>query len=111
MNHMYLFFDTETTGLPGSWKAPVTDLNNWPRMVQIAWILSDENGNRIETEGHIIRPENFSIPLEASRVHGITTERALGEGSELETVLEQFAALVYESNHRVVHNIGFGEKI
>jgi hypothetical protein len=29
---MYLFFDTETTGLPKNWKAPVTDLNNWPRM-------------------------------------------------------------------------------
>lgn len=25
---MYLFFDTETTGLPKNWKAPVTDLNN-----------------------------------------------------------------------------------
>jgi len=23
---MYLFFDTETTGLPKNWKAPVTDL-------------------------------------------------------------------------------------
>jgi len=30
---MYLFFDTETTGLPRNWKAPVTDLDNWPRMV------------------------------------------------------------------------------
>jgi uncharacterized protein YprB with RNaseH-like and TPR domain len=29
---MYLFFDTETTGLPGNWKAPVTDVNNWLRL-------------------------------------------------------------------------------
>lgn len=27
---MYLFFDTETTGLPKRWNAPVTDLENWP---------------------------------------------------------------------------------
>lgn len=33
---MYLFFDTETTGLPKNWKAPVSDLNNWPRLVQLA---------------------------------------------------------------------------
>ena len=35
----YLFFDTETTGLPRNWSAPVSDLNNWPRLVQIAWIF------------------------------------------------------------------------
>ena len=39
---MYLFFDTETTGLPRNWKAPVTHLNNWPRMIQIAWIACDD---------------------------------------------------------------------
>ena len=44
---MYLFFDTETTGLPKNWKAPVTDIDNWPRMIQIGWLLSDENGKRI----------------------------------------------------------------
>jgi uncharacterized protein YprB with RNaseH-like and TPR domain len=36
--NMYLFFDTETTGLPKNWKAPVTDLNNWPRLVQFAFL-------------------------------------------------------------------------
>ena len=53
---MHLFFDTETTGLPKNWKAPVSDLNNWPRMIQIGWILSD-NGHRIDTGSFIIKPE------------------------------------------------------
>jgi hypothetical protein len=35
---MYLFFDTETTGLPSNYKAPATDLNNSPRLVQLAWL-------------------------------------------------------------------------
>ena len=43
---IYLFFDTETTGLPKSWKAPVTDTENWPRIVQIAWILSSKESGR-----------------------------------------------------------------
>ena len=84
---MYLFFDTETTGLPRNWKAPVTDLNNWPRMVQIAWILCDDKGNRVETADYIIKPENFVIPQDASKVHGITTEKAINEGESLENVL------------------------
>ncbi len=32
----YLFFDTETTGVPKDYKAPSSDTDNWPRMVQLA---------------------------------------------------------------------------
>lgn len=108
---MYLFFDTETTGLPKNWKAPVTNLNNWPRMIQIAWILCDENGKRIEMDDYIIKPENFTIPVAASRVHGISTERANNEGVELETVLTKFNELLEKTEYLVAHNISFDEKI
>lgn len=108
---MYLFFDTETTGLPRNWKAPVTDLNNWPRMIQIAWILGDNNGNRVEADDFIIKPENFEIPIEASRVHRISTERAINEGEDLERVLNNFNELVERSDFIVAHNISFDEKI
>ncbi len=108
---MYLFFDTETTGLPRNWKAPVTDVNNWPRMIQIAWILCDEDGNRIEADDYIIKPENFEIPQDASNVHGITTERALSEGVELTEVLNRFNQLIEKADFIVAHNISFDEKI
>ena len=108
---MYLFFDTETTGLPRNWKAPVTDTNNWPRMVQIAWILSDRNGNRIKSKDYIIKPEGFKIPSDASRVHRITTERAFDEGLHLERVLNEFNELITESDVIVAHNIDFDKMI
>jgi len=108
---MYLFFDTETTGLPRNWKAPVTDLNNWPRMIQIAWILCDDKGTRIETADYIIKPENFVIPRDAAKVHGISTEKAMEEGVDLEKVLIQFNTLVEEADFIVAHNISFDEKI
>lgn len=108
---MYLFFDTETTGLPKNWKAPVTNLNNWPRMIQIAWILCDKKGNRIESSEFIIKPENFIIPLEASRIHGISTEKAMNEGKDLKTVLLAFNELVDQVDCIVAHNISFDEKI
>ena len=47
---MYLIFDTETTGLPRDFKAPITDTDNWPRCVQIAWQLHDEWGTLIESK-------------------------------------------------------------
>ena len=91
---MYLLFDTETTGLPKNWKAPVTDLNNWPRLVQLAYLFYDNNGNEISAGNHIIKPDGFIIPTDASRIHGISTEKAIQEGKTLLIVLQEFQSLV-----------------
>lgn len=108
---MYLFFDTETTGLPRNWKAPVSDLNNWPRIVQLAYLYYDTSGNEISRGDYIIRPEGFTIPPDASRVHGISTERALQEGVSLADILHNFKDLMDRSDYLVAHNISFDEKV
>ena len=105
------FFDTETTGLPRSWNAPLRDLDNWPRMVQLAWLLCDEAGNELAHASRIIRPEGYLIPLDASRVHGITTERALAEGMPLADVLDEALPQLEKAAMAVAHNISFDEKI
>lgn len=108
---MYLFFDTETTGLPKNWKAPVTDVENWPRIVQIAWIMCDSKGTELERRSYIVRPEGFSIPADAARVHGITTERALREGVVLSEVCGEFREYLDKTEYLVGHNIQFDEKV
>lgn len=108
---MILFFDTETTGLPENWKAPVTDLENWPRMVQLAYLLFDFNGKKIESEDFIIKPNGFMIPIEVSDIHGISTEKAINEGVELQNVLEKFEKIINKSSYLVSHNMSFDEKI
>ena len=107
----YFFFDTETTGIPVNWKAPVTNLSNWPRIVQIAYIICDENGNEIEFDNYIVKPDGFIIPEEASNIHGITTEKALKNGVPLKSVLEKIHNLISKSKSLVAHNINFDEKI
>jgi DNA polymerase III epsilon subunit-like protein len=108
---MYLFFDTETTGLPGNWNAPVTNLNNWPRMVQLAWLLYDQDGNKISGKDYIIKPEGFIIPADASKIHGITTERANKEGKNLIEVLQDLQLMIDQAEFLVAHNMNFDEKI
>ena len=108
---MYLFFDTETTGLPRNWRAPVTDVNNWPRLVQLAYMSYDSNGNHVSGGDFIIKPEGFTIPADASGVHRITTERAIREGHSIAGVLQHFDALVREASFLVAHNMSFDEKI
>ncbi len=104
---MYLIFDTETTGLPRDWNAPLTDLDNWPRAIQIAWQLHDELGNLVEAKDFLIRPDGFDIPYDAERIHGISTELALEQGQALEDVIAEFNEALRKSDFVVGQNIGF----
>lgn len=108
---MYLFFDTETTGLPKNWKAPITDLDNWPRLVQLAGLLYDKDGTQIAAADYIIKPDGYTIPAASSKVHGISTERAMREGESVEKVLQEFQSLLDQCDCLVAHNISFDEKV
>lgn len=108
---MYLFFDTETTGVPRNYKAPVTDLNNWPRLVQLAWLLADDAGNELSSAEYIVKPDGFTIPKEAAKIHGITTEKALESGIELALVLTKAHAAIEQASLLIAHNMAFDEKI
>lgn len=108
---MYLFFDTETTGIPRNYKAPASDLRNWPRLVQIAWLLVDEDTNEIESAEYIVKPDGFVIPGDASKVHGITTEIALQRGIDLKSVLSAITPNIGRATRLIAHNMSFDEKI
>ena len=108
---MYLIFDTETTGLPRSWVAPITDTNNWPRCIQIAWQLHDDMGKIIEHQDYLIQPEGFNIPYDAERIHGISTELAQNQGIELKEVLEKFNISLAKAKFIVGQNLGFDVNI
>ncbi len=104
---MYLIFDTETTGLPKNWKAPITDTDNWPRCVQIAWQLHDKYGKLIEHQDYLIIPEDYNIPYDAEQIHGISTELAKTKGKPLNEVLELFNQALQKSKFVVGQNLGF----
>lgn len=104
---MFLIFDTETTGFPRNKKAPLTDFDNWPRMVQIAWQLHDEFGKLIDAQDYIVKPEGYDIPFGAEKVHGISTQKALDEGHDLIEVLQKFNAVAEKAKFLVGHNIAF----
>ena len=104
---MYLIFDTETTGLPRNWNAPLSDSDNWPRCVQIAWQLHAPDGRMISHDDFIITPDGFDIPFESEKVHGISTALAKRDGIDIKTVLESFLAVVDQADFLVGHNLKF----
>lgn len=108
---MYLIFDTETTGLPRNYSAPITDLDNWPRLVQLAWQLHDHTGKLLSSGNYIVKPVGFTIPFNSEQVHGISTQRALDEGYDLEFVLHEFRKDIDKAYFLVGHNVSFDEKV
>ncbi|MBC8398904.1 MAG: DNA polymerase III subunit alpha [Flavobacteriales bacterium] len=104
---MYLIFDTETTGLPKKWNAPVTDIDNWPRCVQLAWQVHDNLGNCIDNKDFLIKPDGYNIPYDSEKIHGISTELAEKDGYNLLDVLKQFNEAVKESKFVIGHNVKF----
>lgn len=113
----YLFFDTETTGLPKNYKAHYSDVHNWPRVVQLAWMLTDGSGIMLAESCDIIRPDGYQIP--PGMIHGISQAQAEGEGIKALLAFEKFANANFASTRGefishlaerptlVAHNIGF----
>ncbi|WP_074407189.1 MULTISPECIES: DNA polymerase III subunit alpha [Aquimarina] len=108
---MYLVFDTETTGLPKRWDAPISDTDNWPRCIQIAWQLHDAMGNCIEHQDYLVQPDGFNIPYDAEKIHGISTELATQDGITLQEVLDKFNIALSKTKFVVGQNVGFDVNI
>lgn len=93
--------DPAALGLPRDWNAPLCDLDNWPRLIQLAWLLYDEHEKPVRSHSAIIKPHGFAIPTDAVKVHAITTTRARSEGAELARVLKKFASAICSRAHQM----------
>lgn len=108
---MFLVIDTETTGKPLNYKAPVEDLTNWPRVVQLAWILFDDSGAELSAAVRIVKPDGWTIPDEAAAIHGISTEKALAEGILIGQVLREMKDVLALTQFLVAHNLDFDRPV
>lgn len=108
---MYLFFDTETTGLPKKKHASMRRVANWPRIVELGWVLTDRQGTVIEEEGLLVRPDGFVVPAASTAIHGITTEQAIEQGADIREVLARFLIALEQSELICGHQISFDHRV
>jgi len=108
----FLFFDTETNGLPKSYGASYSDLDNWPRVAQLAWILSDDQGEVLASGQDLVKPDGWEIPKEDFFIeHGMSTERNIEHGIPILDVLEPFMAAKQQADFLVAHNMSYDHPI
>lgn len=105
---MYLFFDTETTGVPKNYKGDVRDLNNWPRVIQLAWALYDKDGTLLKEKVSLIHPDGWEVPKEKFWIdNGFTTEENRRLGSPILHQLNHFRNQINECEYIIAHNMAF----
>lgn len=105
---MFIFFDTETTGLPKDWRAPMTDLNNWPRVIQLAFLVTNDKGEDLYSDNFLIKPDGWEIPAEKFWIdNGFSTERSLRDGVPIGTALYSFVLNLQNCPFLISHNMDF----
>ena len=96
----FLTFDTETTGLPRDRYGKIDDSSNWPYVVQLSWILYDNETNRLFKSNDIIRVnDDVDISPESINVHGITRKRCNQDGIPIKTALSKFQKAMKEQTY------------
>lgn len=109
---MHLIFDTETTGLPLRYDAPMTSVDNWPRVIQLAWANFSTSGELIEKRVDLIKPKGWSVPnTDFHKENGFSQERNILEGIPIEEALGYFIEQINKSALLVAHNINFDYNI
>lgn len=103
-----IVLDTETTGLPRS-RNPQNPQNiqdfDTSRIIELAYIIYDENRNEILRKSYLIKQDNFTIKND--HIHGITNEMCSNNGRRLEDVFSEFEEYLTDVTSIVAHNAIF----
>jgi DNA polymerase III epsilon subunit-like protein len=104
-----LVFDTETTGLPKSKIMNPDTLNLWPHTVQFSYVIYDTNLNDIvESSDKIVKLKNgITIPEDSIKIHGITNEISQKNGTNIESIINEFFSHLRNVDLLVGHNVSF----
>lgn len=107
-----LFFDTETNGVPVDYKASYTDVNNWPRVIQLAWLLTTSTGEVLSEGNHLIKPDGWEMPTEQFWIdNGFSQEKSMAEGIPIVEALDSFYKDKLQADILVAHNLNFDHRI
>lgn len=108
----YLFFDCETTGVPKDYKASYEDVDNWPRVTQLAWMLCNDDGSILSKYQTLIKPDGWVVPNEQFFIdNNMSTERCEAEGNPIGLVLALLMNDKMQTDFLVAHNLNFDHRV
>jgi len=108
---MYLIFDSSANGKPKSYKLPHDDTFNWPRLLQLSWIILNEELKPDEDYNCVIKPEGFKPAPKAMKSHHIDQEHFDKTEDTLTDVLTKFKESVDKCDYVFAHNLAYNEGV
>lgn len=109
-----LIFDTETNGLPTTFRAPPEEEGAWPALVQLAWETWEvpsrdgEGASCVQSHSTLVRPKPGVAWSEgAEGVHGISEAVATRFGVPTTSALSLFLLCAQCCDVVVAHNLHF----
>lgn len=107
-----LVFDTETTGLPEK-GAKINEINKWPYIIQLSYILYDtENNYVLDISDSIIKLDtNIKINPISESIHKISMNISQEKGNDIKQVLRSFKSIVNDCDLIIGHNVKFDKNI
>lgn len=86
----------------------MTDLDNWPRVIQLAWLVADSDGNLIRRHKVLIKPQGWKMPVDTFWIdNGFSQEQNELEGIRIEHALDVFVDDLKSCECMVSHNMDF----
>jgi len=108
-----LAFDTETTGLPANRNSSIKNVNEWPYVMQLCYIVFDlEEKEILEVKDIYVRLSDNIIPTpESVAIHGITKEYCDMHGIPMSVALDKFNRSIRRADLIIGHNISFDKRV
>ena len=103
----FLFFDTETSGLPKDYNALPADYDNWPRLLQLSWVITDNEGDELERKDFYVKPEGFTYLRPQGSPFNVSEEGLIEKGKSVGEVLRAFRDDLKKTDYIVGHNVYF----
>lgn len=108
MKQYFLFLDTETSGLPKKWNRKYTDSDNWPHVLQLAWIIFDKEMQEVKRSNKYIYEPLIPISPAAEQIHGLTPPFLMQHGEKKKEVLRKLSHDIKKYQPQIVgHFLSF----
>lgn len=98
MQDYYLFVDTETSGLPKNWEAAYATKNNWPHVIQMAWVVYDYQWKEVIRKNFYVKNDKIKIERSAQKIHHISVQYLHEFGIDIQIILDDFSNDVLKYN-------------
>lgn len=108
---MYLIFDASANGKPKNWKADLTDIFNWPRLIHLSWIVLDKELKPIKDFDCIVKPNGFTINEDTLELCKLDQEDIDNKSEDIKDILSNFSKDVDEAQFVFTHNQTFNANI